>query len=100
MTGLGEFEAVESSKRVRVGGSRTWEGIYHSDGSYYGEVIRGYSPDLGLKLGLIDYFTSHIFPKKTIFSVLPDRLCFGVNSKMLANPESQYNPRAPWRPFL
>ena len=54
---------------------------------------RGSIPDLGLKLGLFDYCTSHIFQKKkTIFPVLPDRRRFGVNRKMLANPESQYNP--------
>ena len=60
---------------------------------------RGSSPDLGLNLGLFDYCTSHIFQKKTIFPVLLDRRRFGVNRKMLANPESQYNPCAPWRPF-
>ena len=61
--------------------------------------IRGSSPDLGLNLGLFDYCTSRIFQRKMILPVLPDRRRFGVNSKTLENPESQYNPRAPWRPF-
>ena len=68
------------------------------EGLPYIYLVRGSSPALGLQLGLFDYCTSHI-KKKTIFPVLPDRRRFGVNSKNLANPESQYNPRAPWRPF-
>ena len=34
-------------------------------------MIRGSSPDLGLKLGLIDYFTSYIFQKKPSFLFCP-----------------------------